>query len=181
MRIDSEKRFRRSSIGNVTIPRLLLLTPLLLNGCPVGDPYTESRIVNKTSKTLQIELILDKTKYGLQQSDPTDAYAQDWLEEFDRGEDVELLAIDTDDLTAQYKIASSGYMIAHSSLGTKPYIYFAKLIIRQGNKTLLFDSEKDIENQFRITEGDYYRYEFQITDADFDESDSDCPDTPTEF
>lgn len=157
----------RYSTRSVDILCLLLLMVLLVSGCPVADPYTESRIINKTAKAIQVELVLDKNKYGVEQSDKATALAREWLEEFGAGEGVEILAVDTAGLSATYRIAAAGFMLAHAALGTKPYFYFKKLIIRQDDKTLVFDGEQEIVRQFRPKEGSYYRYEFQITDAVF--------------
>ena len=131
------------------------------------DPYTESRIVNKTAKAIQVELTLDKNKYGLEQSDTATAYAQQWLEEFAIGEGVAILAIDNARLTGTYRIAAAGFMIVHAAMGTKPYFYFNKLVIAKDNKRLAFSDEQEIVKLLQPAEG-YYRYEFQITDAIFE-------------
>lgn len=168
--LNLKRPFWRYNARITSVHFLVPLIILLVSGCPVGDPYTESRIVNKTAKEIQIELILDNNKYGLEKSDATIAYAQEWLEEFNRGEGVKMLAIDTAGLSATYQISASGFLIAHASLGRKPYFYFKKLIIRQDNKSLIFNSEQEIAKLFQITDTEY-QYKYQITDAIFNESD----------
>ena len=138
---------------------LFLLAVPLLSGCP--DPHTESRLSNRTAAAIQVELVLDPRKYGLEPAEASTNYAKEWLEAFAQGEGVELLEIDTTRFTGRYQVAAAGSMIVHSSLGRKPYFYFNKLLVKQGDHTLSFDNEQDIAQQFQPT-GDDYRYGFLI-------------------
>lgn len=54
------------------------------------------------------------------------------------------------------------------------YGLFNKLIIRQGNKALMFNNEQEIAKQIPLKEEDSYHYEFQITDAKFTKGASDA-------
>jgi hypothetical protein len=144
---------------------LLSLTMLMLCGCPgmpVADPYTESRISNKTAQPIEVELTLDPQKYGLKAADDPTPFAQEWFKPFEDGQGVEALGIDAAALTGRYRIAPSGFMITYSGMGTKPWISFRKLAVTQGDKTLALVGEKDIAARFQPT-GEPGRYEFPVT------------------
>lgn len=145
-----------------------LLTVLSISGCV--DPHTESRISNKTSEVILVELVLQKDKYGIDSSDKAIAFAPDWLNEFVAGEGVSLRSTDTKRLSGAYEIAPHGFMIIHASLGTKPYFNFAKLLVTKKKQTLTYINEQTITQIFEPM-AEKNRFEFQITDALFSSSD----------
>jgi hypothetical protein len=55
---------------------------------------------------------------------------------------------------------------------TEPYCCFIRLAGGELNKTLSFSNAREIVNQFQPGKS-YHQYEFQITDAFFNESGSD--------
>ena len=82
---------------------LCCLALLMLGGCPfaVADPATESRIVNGTTGSRDVELVLDPLRYHLEPSQDPRAYAKGWLQEFAVGEHTEVVELDVDRLTGR--------------------------------------------------------------------------------
>lgn len=155
----SNAKTHRASICLFSLAALLVLT-----GCPhmpVADPGTESRIYNQTDEAIEVELILDPQKYGLKPSDDTAPLAQAWLEEYKAGDGVEVISLDAANNTGRYRIASGGFMIVHSALGTKPYLQFKTLKLTRGGKTQTFNGEENIVKLFQATDAPY-RYEFLV-------------------
>ena len=145
----------------------VLLTVLSISGCIDFDPSTESRISNKTSEVILIELVLQKDKYGVNSSDKAISFAPDWLNEFVAGEGVSLRSIDAKRLSGTYEITPSGFMIVHASLGSKPHFKFAKLLITKQKQTLSYVGEQTMTRIFKpMTEKN--RFEFEVTDASFE-------------
>lgn len=143
---------------------IVLLGTLPVSGC--ADPSTDSTISNKTSESILVELVLQKDKYGITSSEKAITFASDWLNEFVAGEGVSLRSIDAKRLSGTYEIAPSGFMIAHQSLGTKPYFTFAKLRVTQKEQTLSYVNDQTMARLFKPM-AEKHRFEFKITDALF--------------
>jgi len=144
-----------------TVPVLcsLLLAAVLSTGC---DPLTESRITNSTTGAIDVALVLDSAKCG------TDGYAQGLLQEFGSGEGIEILAIDTTQLTGRYRLAGAGSMIVHQALGKEPFWCFGELRVTKDDYTAAFRGDQAITQQF--VRGEDYQYRFDLTDAFFAEA-----------
>lgn len=150
-------------------PLLWICTFVLpAGGCFLGDPYTESRIVNDSSSTVVVKIVLDKAKYGVDTMEEAIAHAPEWFEEFSEGDGVEVLDIDTHRLEGVYRIAPAKSFIAHGSLGRKPYLKFNYLSISRGGKAVVFRTEEDIERQFSLTMERPYLYQFRVKDSTFE-------------
>lgn len=144
---------------------LLLAAALLTSGCPVADPYTESRLVNRSAGPIEVRLELDAGRYGVASPDIAVGYAPDWLREFVRGEGVELTEMDAAGLAGTYRIAASGFMVAHASLGRKSYVRFRRLTISRDDRALVYAGLDEITRQFQPIAAKGYVYEFPVTDA----------------
>ncbi len=145
-----------------------VLMVLIQAGCVVGDPYTESRIVNATDSPVMIRIGLDQTRYGVDEAEPAGRFAGEWFREFAVGEGVEELTTDHVNLVATYRLAPGGYFVAHGSLGRRPYIAFKYLGLSQGSRELSFRGYSDIEKQFLLVNDESYLYTFTLTDSMFE-------------
>lgn len=155
----------RLFFGTLRAAVLSLITVLLTTGCPVADPYTESRLVNSSAGPIEVQLELDAARYGAATSDSVVRNAPDWLREFAQGNGVEITELQAAALTGRYRIAAGGFMVAHASLGRKPYIRFMRLTISRDNRTLAYTGVDEITRLFRPIKGEANRYEFPVTDA----------------
>ncbi len=141
---------------------------MLQAGCPVADPYTESRIVNATGSTIELAIALDPSRYGLDDTTSASRYADRWIEEFDHGEGIEMLDADPATLTATFRLSPGGHLVVHGSLGREPYFTFEHLTISRGGTDLNYVGLESIGRQFRLVEDAGYLYEFQVTESIFE-------------
>ena len=143
----------------------MLAVALLAGGCPVADPRTESWLVNRSEGPIEVRLELDAGRYGVASPETAVGYAPGWLREFERGEGVELLEIDSAGLAGTYRIAAGGFMVAHASLGRAPYIRFSRLTITRGDRALAYTGIDAITRLFQPVAGSGYLHEFPVTDT----------------
>ncbi len=144
------------------------LIAMLQAGCPIADPYTESRIVNATDSTIELALTLDPGRYGLSETTLAGSYADGWFEELRHGEGLEPVAADRATLTATYRLSPGGHLVVHSSLGREPYFTFDHLTISRDGTELTYVGLERIGGQFRLVEDAGYLYEFEVTESMFE-------------
>lgn len=113
-------------------------------GCLIGDPYTESRILNDTQFPIVVTIKLDVTRYGVNAATVTSEHVVEWFKDFKQGDGVKTTFTDPQTRMSSYKFLPGGYFIAHSSLGRKPYFTFNHLSLSQNSRKLEYQTLRDI-------------------------------------
>jgi len=159
----------RVSPGGVARLYLLLLTGAFCVGC---DPYTQTRIKNDTAGPVEVELTLDRTQwhhgfepeeYQQWLSERTDEWIEGELQVYLASEGVELVDVDAARFAGKYQLEPSALLIMHEGMGTGPYHYLSKLIVKKGDQTRTFTGTDEIRELFEPVEGNLW--EFRISDA----------------
>mgnify|MGYP001824477016 CR=1 FL=1 len=168
------KSILRAPISWSKRPALLLLPYIIISGCPTFDPYTQSHISNNTDDTIGIELVLDTNQWraGFEPgefeewlAERSDAWVLEQLQVYaDRGQGVEMLAVEPNELAGTYQIAPGGYMVIDASMGTKTTIRFSRLKLIKGKQPCEFSDRQAIFDLFQPVKNQDGLYEFSVID-----------------
>ncbi|MFT6110341.1 MAG: hypothetical protein ACJA2W_003266 [Planctomycetota bacterium] len=151
-----------TNLSRALAPLLLLGLALGLCGCPnfaFGDPYTESRITNRTGAPIAVQLALDAVQYG--EGTPTPEDVQEMLAQFEFGEGVTAISNDLTLMTGTFSVEPEGYLVLNHSMGTEPSYPFEWIAITHGKTVLRFEGEAEIRQG--LGEGTQSQFNLEIT------------------